>query len=70
MFEDILRYWLSGGVYQKKKTGGAGCLSKCLKTFYGTGYLEAFIKRRKLGVLVIGKRLLKKKRAGGGGLRY
>ena len=37
MFEDILRYWLSGGVYEK----------------------------RKLGVLVIGKRLLKKESWGG-----
>ena len=24
MFEDILRCWLSGDVYQKKKTGGIG----------------------------------------------
>ena len=33
MFEDILRYWLSGGVYQKKKTGG-------------TGYRETFIEKK------------------------
>ena len=48
-------------------------MSKCLKTFYGTGYLEAFIKKRKLEVLVIGKRLLKKRElvggGGGGGVR-
>ena len=36
MFEDILRYWLSGGVYQKKKTGG-------------TGYRETLIEKRELG---------------------
>ena len=36
MFEDILRYWLSGGVYQKKKTGG-------------TGYRETFIKKKRVG---------------------
>ena len=34
MFEDILRYWLSGGVYQKKKTGG-------------TGYRETFIEKKR-----------------------
>ena len=36
MFEDILRYWLSGGVYQKKKTGG-------------TGYRETFIEKKRVG---------------------
>ena len=35
MFEDILRYWLSGGVYQKKKTGG-------------TGYRETFIEKKRV----------------------
>ena len=45
---------------------GTGFLINVLNVSYRTDYLKVFIKKRKLGVLVIGKRLLKKRELGGG----
>ena len=43
-------------------------MSKCLKTFYGTGYLKAFIKK-KTGGTGYRETFIEKKRVGGGGVR-